>query len=269
MLGLLCTWVSGDPGKVLGGGAPGGRLRPRTDPTGRAVEPSTGCLLSLNELWKSTVRAGFPTMNTELALGDLCPTWGFPEPPGVTKHESRGHAPQHLPGLAPGPDGRRAALSPSLLQMAGYLVWGPHVWGEPLHAHSCALRGKTPGLNQAVPEWPGWPTSPGAQDSPDFAGDLTSFTEFTYKWCWLLWHGTPRVPPAFVLTSPEPCPRGWGRHLAACSQNYVYILLCPSAAVVRGPVGALTWSLLGSLCFHQPAHDFRSARVLGAGRSPL
>ena len=171
--------------------------------------------------------------------------------------------------------------------------------GGALHAHSCALRGKTPGLNQAVPERSGWPTSLGDQDSPDFAGnnlpmfhvhrDLTSFTEFTYKRCWLLWHGTPRVPPAFVLTSPEPCPQGWGRHLAACSQNYVYILLCPSAAVVRGPVGVPTRSLLGSLCLvaqrlyfqlpqtfgdprvspHQPAHDFSSARVLGAGRSPL
>ena len=195
-------------------------------------------------------------MNTELALGDLCPTWGFPEPPGVTKHERGGHAPQHLPGLEPGPDGRRAALSPSLLQMAGYLVWGPHVCGGgALHTLSCALRGKTPGLNQAVPERSGLPTSLGAQDSPGFAGnnlptfrvhrDLTSFTEFTYKWCWLLWRSTPGVPPAFVLTSPEPCPQRWGHHSAACSQNYVYSLLCPSAAVVRGPVGAPTRSLLG------------------------
>lgn len=158
---------------------------------------------------------------------------------------------------------------------------------------SCALRGKTPGLNQAVPERSGWSTSLGAQDSPGFAGnnlptfrvhrDLTSFTEFTYKWCWLLWRGTPGVPPAFVLTSPEPCPQRWGHHSAACSRNYVYSLLCPSAAVVRGPVGAPTRSLLGSLCLvaqrlyfqlpqtfggprvspHQPAHDFSSARVLG------
>lgn len=60
----------------------------------------------------NTVGVSFPTMSTELAQGELCPSWDFSEPPLTMKHESRGSSPKHLLGLEPGADAQVSSSLP-------------------------------------------------------------------------------------------------------------------------------------------------------------